>query len=270
VTAVVTDRLAQAVRQQLRLGRLLPLGGAADGAWLTELAAGTVLHDAAGRVPGVRLGPLRIGPADPDTAGTPAVPPPPSALPPGPLRIEAECGAAADQPLPVAADRLRGALFAAAVDRLGLEVEAVDLRVTEVLDVTDLREAPAPQTPTGSAPHSPPADDSIPATSATPATPGTPATSAAPATPADGTDRTDPAVTTAATAAVAVPGVARLAPALALSRAVHIEDGHIRIELAVAADHRAVDVARAVRGAVAAAAPGPVTVAVLVTAVDRP
>ncbi|MET7763853.1 hypothetical protein [Streptomyces sp. NPDC005336] len=238
---MVTDWLAEAVRQQLRLGRLLPLGGAADGSWLTELAADTVLEGAADKVPGVRLGTLRIGLADPDTAGTPAVPPPPSALPPGPLRIEAECAATVDQPLPVAADRLRDALFQAAVDRLGLEVEAVDLRVTEVLEAPETRAAPTPprrRPPRQKAQHPPATDDS------------------------------DPALTAAATAAVSVPGVTRLAPVLGSSRAVHIEDAHIRIELAVAADHRALDVARAVRTAVAAAAPEPVTVAVLVTAVE--
>ncbi|MBP8539984.1 hypothetical protein GWI24_44490, partial [Streptomyces sp. MK37H] len=69
-------------------------------------------------------------------------------------------------------------------------------------------------------------------------------------------------------------GVTRLAPVLGSPRAVRIEGAHIRIELAVAADHRAVDVARAVRTAVAQTAPTPApgdqppTVAVLVTAVE--
>lgn len=256
VTAVVTDRLAQAVRQQLRLGRLLPLGGPADGAWLTELAANTVLREAAAKVPGVRLGPLRIGLADPDTAGAPAVPPPPSALPPGPLRIEAECAATVEQPLPVAADRLRNALSSAAVDRLGLEVEAVDLRVTEVLEALE-----PPAEPPSPRPQQPPQEAQQPPQEAQ-----HPPQEAQQPPATEHSD--DPAVTAAATAALSVPGVTRLAPVLAFSRAVHIEDAHIRIELAVASDHRAVDVARAVRRAVAAAAPGPVTVAVLITAVD--
>ncbi|WP_349345077.1 hypothetical protein [Streptomyces rapamycinicus] len=72
---MVTDRLAQTVREQLRIGRLLPLGEREDGSWITERAASDVLGRAAAEVPGARLGALRIGPADPDTAGMPAVPP---------------------------------------------------------------------------------------------------------------------------------------------------------------------------------------------------
>ncbi|WP_413100509.1 hypothetical protein [Streptomyces sp. Inha503] len=233
---MVTDRLAQTVREQLRIGRLLPLGEREDGSWITERAASDVLGRAAAEVPGARLGALRIGPADPGTAGTPAVPPPPSALPPGPLRIAAECGATLEEPLPVTVDRLRDVLLDAVTDRLGLLVEAVDIRVTEVLD-----EFPAPS-PEAPRPH--------------------PVESPAP----------DPATAAIARAAASVPGVARLAPVLGSPRAVRIEGAHIRIELAVAADHRAVDVARAVRTAVAEAAPAPgdqpPTVAVLVTAVE--
>ncbi|WP_432045515.1 hypothetical protein [Streptomyces asiaticus] len=238
---MVTDRLAQTVREQLRLGRLLPLGEREDGSWITERAANEVLGRAAAEVPGARLGALRIGPADPGTAGTPAVPPPPSALPPGPLRIAAECGATLEEPLPVTADRLRDVLLDAAMDRLGLLVEAVDIRVTDILD-----ELPAP-------PPEPPRPHPIES-------------------PAPETVAPDPATAAVARAATSVPGVARLAPVLGSPRAVRMEGAHIRIELAVAADHRAVDVARAVRTAVAEAAPAPgdqpPSVAVLVTAVE--
>ncbi|GAA3366611.1 hypothetical protein GCM10017744_074400 [Streptomyces antimycoticus] len=243
---MVTDRLAQTVREQLLLGRLLPLGGREDGSWITEHAAGEVLRRAADQVSAAHLGALRIAPADPDTAATPAVPPPPSALPPGTLRIAAECGATLEEPLPVTADRLRDVLLDAATDRLGLLVEAVDVRVTDVLDELP---PPPPATPRPHQPQPPPR-------------------------PTSG-ERPDPdPAATAARTATSVPGVARLAPVLGSPRPVRIEGAHIRIELAVAADHRAVDVARAVRTAVAHAvsipAPGdqPPTVAVLVTAVD--
>lgn len=244
---MVTDRLAQTVREQLRLGRLLPLGGREDGSWITEHAAGEVLRRAADEIPDAHLGALRIAPADPDTAATPAVPPPPSALPPGTLRIAAECGATLEEPLPVTADRLRDVLLDAAADRLGLLVEAVDVRVTDVLDVLP---APPPAAPRPHQPQPPPRP-----------------------TPVERPDP-DPAAAAAAHAAASVPGVARLASVLGSPRPVRIEGAHIRIELAVAAGHRAVDVARAVRTAVAQAAPAPApgdqppTVAVLVTAVD--
>ncbi|MFF1548431.1 nucleopolyhedrovirus P10 family protein, partial [Streptomyces sp. NPDC058291] len=131
---MTADGWTSAVRHQLGLGRLLPLGGPRDGAWITEAAAGAVLRRAAREVRGVRLGSLRLGPSGPQDAGEPAVPAPPSALAPGPLRVTAECAAAASEPLPTAAARLRAALAAAAEQRLGLVVSEVDLRVTTLLD----------------------------------------------------------------------------------------------------------------------------------------
>jgi hypothetical protein len=135
---------ADAVRRRLGLGRLLPLGAAADGAWLTEQAAEAVLRRAAGKVPRVALGRLRLALADPESAAPPSVPPPPSALPPGPLRIEADFGASMQEPLPTAASALRAVLFTAAAELLGLEVAEVDLRVTELLDSPPKTPAPAP------------------------------------------------------------------------------------------------------------------------------
>ncbi|MGI5399858.1 hypothetical protein ACQEVG_10475 [Streptomyces sp. CA-135486] len=134
---------ADAVRRRLGLGRLLPLGGAADGAWLAERAAQAVLRRVAAQVPGVAAGPLRLALADPGAAATPAVPPPPSALPPGPLRIEADFGVVAQEPLPATASTLRTALFAAAAQLLDLDVTQVDLRVTELLDTAPKPGAPA-------------------------------------------------------------------------------------------------------------------------------
>ncbi|MEU9966283.1 nucleopolyhedrovirus P10 family protein [Streptomyces malaysiensis] len=245
---MVTDRLAQTVREQLRLGRLLPLGEREDGSWITERAAAEVLGRAAAEVPDAHLGSLRIAPADPDAVEGPAVPPPPSALPPGPLRIAAECGATLAEPLPVTADRLRDVLLDAAADRLGLLVEVVDIRVTEVLEELPALRHHQPPPPPRPRPQSPP--------------------------PAAGSPAPDSAAAAVGRTIASVPGVARLAPVLGSPRAVRIEGAHIRVELAVAAGHRAVDVARAVRTAVARSAPvtapgdQPPTVAVLVTAVE--
>ncbi|WP_328376298.1 hypothetical protein OG372_07195 [Streptomyces sp. NBC_01020] len=232
----VQDGWAQAVRSRLGLGRLLPLGGARDGAWIAEDAAAAVLRRAAGGVPGVALGKLRIAPAETGGTARSAVPAPPSALPPGPLRVEAEAEAAAGgESLPAAVERLRDALFGACADALGLEVAEVDVRVTGLLD--------APSDPSAPGGPNPP--------------------------PVVGPDRGAAAVRgPEAEAAAAVPGVARLTGVL--GDAVHRTDHHVRVELAVAAGRRALDVAGAVRSAVAAAAGADRSVAVLVTAVELP
>ncbi|WP_328581585.1 hypothetical protein [Streptomyces sp. NBC_00370] len=138
-----SDGWTAAVRERLGLGRLLPLGAAADGAWLAEQAATAELRLAAAAVPGVVPGRLRVSLHDPAGAGTPAVPAPPSALPPGPLLIEGEFGALVGEPLPAVATRLRAALLACATERLGLLVDEVDLRVTGLLDGPDDSTAPA-------------------------------------------------------------------------------------------------------------------------------
>ncbi|WP_327119927.1 hypothetical protein OG206_25340 [Streptomyces sp. NBC_01341] len=69
----------------------------------------------------------------------------------------------------------------------------------------------------------------------------------------------------AGTAAAGVPGVVSLTRVL--GPPVQTGAGHVRVELATAGEHRALDVARVVRGAVAAAVEGDPTVSVLVTAV---
>ncbi|MEU6675170.1 nucleopolyhedrovirus P10 family protein [Streptomyces sp. NPDC046925] len=244
------DGWTEAVRRQLGLGRVLPLGGPGDGAWLTEACAGGVLRRAADQVSGVRVGDLRLALADPSKADVSSVPSPPSALPPGPLRITAEFAAEPTEPLPAAAARLRKALFAAADEHLGLVVDEVDLSVTTLLDAgqapvgvpLDAPEAQAP--PDGSRAASKSGDEAR-----------------------------------AASAALAVPGVRRLTGALGgLGRAVHIDElpttdtalprRHARVEVATDRGHRALDVALAVRTAVGEALRDHPSVAVLVTAVE--
>ncbi|MFK4071391.1 nucleopolyhedrovirus P10 family protein [Streptomyces sp. NPDC029674] len=240
------EGLTQAVRRQLRLGRVLPLGGAADGAWMTESAADGALRQMADGITGVRLGRVRFAPADPGTTYVAAVPAPPSALPPGPLRITAEFAAAVGEPLPAAADRLRAALSGAAADRLGLVVREVDLRVTALLDEGADPEDVRPQ--------------------------GEPSEQSAGAAGREAASDGDEG--RAERAALSVPGVSRLTGVL--GRAVHIEQRtatdtlprrHARVELATDRGHRALDVALAVRAAVGDALPDHPSVAVLVTEV---
>jgi hypothetical protein len=255
---MTADHWTQAVRHQLGLGRILPLGLPRDGVWITEEAAGSALRRETATVKGVRLGALRIALADPERTGTPAVPPPPGALPPGPLHVSAEFMASVDptspgvEPLPAVAARLRLSLTAAATQRLGLDVAEVDLRVTDLLEEGE-------------------ASAALPAYAAREVPGGV---------PPDGERRAptaqDPETARIEAAALAVPGVTRLTHAL--GRPVHIGTApapepalprrHIRVELAVFPDKRAVDVARAVRTAVTQAAEGTPSVAVLVTALS--
>ncbi len=238
------DQLVTAVRQQLGLGRLLPLGGPADGAWVAERPAAGVLREAGDALPGLRVGTVRLSLAEPDAAPEPSVPAPPSALPPGPLRIEADFAATAGRPVPASAGLLREALLTCCAERLGLEVSAVDLRATDLLDEDEGGDDAAGG---GGGPE------------AARTAPGQAGATAESADPLE-------------TAVLRVPGVVRLVPALgALSRPVRHEDGHVLVQLAVAADRRALDVARAVRGAVATAAGEErPTVAVLVAALEPP
>ncbi|MBD0420944.1 nucleopolyhedrovirus P10 family protein [Streptomyces sp. TRM S81-3] len=232
------DRWTQTVRRQLGLGRLLPLGGPGDGAWIAERAARAALLSAAREVGGVSMGRLRIAPAAPEAEEAPAVPPPPSALPPGPLRVTADFAATASEPLPATAGRLRAALAAAATRGLGLTVTEVDLRVSDLLDA-DAEPAPVRDS------------EAVRAVA-----------------PGGGDEGR------AAEAALAVAGVARLTDVL--GHPVHITElpgeaalprRHVRLELAVGAGHRTVEVARQVRTAVSDALPDHPSVAVLVTAI---
>ncbi|MFD4373228.1 hypothetical protein [Streptomyces sp. NPDC058486] len=128
------DGWKAAVRDRLAAGRLLPLGTAADGAWLTERAARDVLAGAASEVRGTVLGTLRL--AATEEAGGPPEPP---------VRIAAQFAAVAGRPLPETAEEVRAALLAAA-EGLGLVVAEVDLRVTELLEEAPTQE-PAPPPP---------------------------------------------------------------------------------------------------------------------------
>ncbi|MER7897928.1 nucleopolyhedrovirus P10 family protein [Streptomyces sp. NPDC096046] len=238
---MTADRWTQAVRHQLGIGRLLPLGDARDGAWIAEGAAEAVLRSAAWDTPGVRLAALRVALCDTEDTAEPAVPAPPSALPPGPLRVTAEFAATAAQPLPATASRLRATLAAAAT-RLGLAVTEVDLRVTGLL---------GDQEPAGAGSAAP-----------LPEPPG--------AARAEGGDEAR-----VAAAALGVRGVLHLTGTL--GHPVRIEERpsedaapahrHVRLELAVGADQRARDVAREVRTAVRRVLPDHPTVAVVVSAI---
>ncbi|MEU1077475.1 MULTISPECIES: hypothetical protein [unclassified Streptomyces] len=126
------DAWSTEVRRRLALGRLLPLGDAADGAWITERAAGAVLRAACAPVPGLAVASLRLSLADPAAAGIPVVAPPPSGLPPGELRAVLEVAVwGAERPR---TEEVREAVLDASHARLGLRVSRVDIRVATLLD----------------------------------------------------------------------------------------------------------------------------------------
>ncbi|WP_062211009.1 hypothetical protein [Streptomyces sp. NBRC 109706] len=251
------DGVLAAVRRQLALGRLLPLGGGAlRGYWLTERAARAALRGAvAVALPMARLDELRLAPADP-AASLPeegdAVPGPPGAVPPGPLRMTVALAAYPALPLPELVRRLRAALAEVARERLGLDVVAVDVTVTELLGAE-----PEPAT-AGPEPPSPP--DAF--GSGGPGGPG-----------AD----------TVTDAVVGVPGVRELSSALdGWPGAVRVSDEAdppsrlVRLQLVLEGDgERALpavlaEVGDAAAGAAASSGgppPGPVRVAVLVTGI---
>ncbi|REK86940.1 hypothetical protein DY245_29495 [Streptomyces inhibens] len=254
---MTVEAWTQAVRLQLELGRLLPLGEPDDGAWITEQAAVRVLGRAAAEVPGVGLETLRVGAIPLASSSEPAVPPPVSALPPGPLRIEATLSAAMQQSLSHTAEQLRSALLSAAVERLGLAAVAADLHITDLL-----------QSPEAAARSQTPEMALRLTREAAAARSPHPAPGPVPAREPSGE---------LADVIMAVPGVARLTPVLG-TRPVKMQrhddppGRHIEVQLAVAPGHHPLKVARAVRAAVAGAAaddaPGPVTAAVLITEVE--
>ncbi|EMF28146.1 hypothetical protein ABZ767_27260 [Streptomyces pseudogriseolus] len=286
---MTADRWTRMVRQQVGLGRFLPLGGRHDGAWIAERAAGAVLRRAAERdVPEVRMDGIRIGLADPGAAAEPAVPAPPSALPPGPLRLTAEFAATAAWPLPETVSRLRAALAVTATERIGLEVTEVDLRVTDLLDTEPAAER------TGAGGTTELAGGTTEPAGGTAEPAGAAATAGASVTPGAAQEAGDAAAGAAgvsdtsedgggseadrvAGVVLEVPGVSRLTgvwgrPVRLGERAPATGDAlprrHARVDLAVAAGFRPLEVARAVRAAVAAAGPDRPTVAVLVTDLD--
>lgn len=255
------DRLTRAVREQVALGRVLPLGTPADALWITERAAAGVLRAALAPVAGVRLGTLRIGSAAPtggapEESGVPGRPPegadaviPPGAVPRGPLRIAAAITAGTDRPLPDVTAALRRELYDAAHDRLGLDIAAIDLDVTALTDGTE------PGQPSGGGETEP-----------------------APAEPPDASGGGAPGLVDERLrdAVRAVPGVARLTARLGgFASGVRCSDvqdppaRRVRVQVALGAGHPAAQVARDVLTAALAAAeadaPGPVTAAVVVT-----
>lgn len=119
----VADRVMRAVRDEARLGRLLPLGGSATELWVAETTAAKALRRAADRVAGVRAASCRLIPDMDNTTVT----------------ITVTLAMTLDRPLPGRATEVRRAVGRAAEGDLGVAVSGIDLAI-----VSDLE----PSTPT--------------------------------------------------------------------------------------------------------------------------
>ncbi|MDJ0463032.1 hypothetical protein [Streptomyces sp. H27-C3] len=112
----VTARVMDIVRLELRPGRTLPLGEPDEDSWVFESAAAKAFRAAADALPGVRAGSCRIAPVESEA------------------RVEVAVTVALTWNLQEASDAVRGRIFAAARDVLGMPLRSVDVRVTDILD----------------------------------------------------------------------------------------------------------------------------------------
>ncbi|WP_432020158.1 hypothetical protein [Streptomyces sp. 1222.5] len=129
-------RVMSAVEAEARPGRMLPLADPNLDLRIAESAAARVLRQAAADVPGVQAVACRLTPAD-DDDGTKRV------------AVTPTLAIGLDRPLPGRIDEVRRSVLLAAEHTIGLQVTAVDINVTDLLDP-----APSPAV-TESGPHTP-------------------------------------------------------------------------------------------------------------------
>jgi hypothetical protein len=109
-------RVMDIVRNEVRLGAMLPLGDPTRTLQIAEHTAATVLRRAADSVPGVTAASCRITRADPRTG----------------VRVTITLAAGLDRALPETAELVRRSVMDAADHTLGMLVTAVDVTVIEV------------------------------------------------------------------------------------------------------------------------------------------
>ncbi|MDO0926644.1 hypothetical protein QQY24_14930 [Streptomyces sp. TG1A-8] len=114
----LVERVMDAVRAEVRLGRLLPPAGPDRGRRITENAAARVLRRAVDAVPGARAATCRLTPEDGGTD----------------VRVTMTVAAALDRPLPYRVRQVRRSVLRSAGLELGLVVTAVDITVVGVLE----------------------------------------------------------------------------------------------------------------------------------------
>ncbi|WP_217548026.1 hypothetical protein [Streptomyces sp. GbtcB6] len=114
----LADRVMNAVRTEVRLGRLLPLADPDRDLRITESAAAKVLRQAADTVPGARTATCRLTSAGEGTG----------------VRVTMTLAATLDRPLPERVHQVRRSVLHSAGQDLGLAVTAVDIAVVDVLE----------------------------------------------------------------------------------------------------------------------------------------
>lgn len=116
-TEPLTRRIMDVVRLELRPGRPLPLGEPAEDLWIMEAVVARAVRAAAESVPGVRAGSCRLRDGDGGDG----------------VEVRLEIHAPADAPLPELAARVRERVWEAADRELGMDITAVDIRVTDLV-----------------------------------------------------------------------------------------------------------------------------------------
>jgi len=118
----LTERIMDVVRLELRPGRPLPLGEREEDVWIMEAVAAKSLRAAAETLPGVHAGSCRFQPAASDGNG-PAR---------GPVQVGLEVVVPLTTSLPHLAEQIRRQVHLAADATLGLPVESIDIRITDL------------------------------------------------------------------------------------------------------------------------------------------
>ncbi|TXS10616.1 Asp23/Gls24 family envelope stress response protein [Streptomyces sp. wa22] len=121
----LTQRIMDVVRLELRPGRPLPLGEPEEDLWIVESAAARTVRAAAETVEGVRAGSCRISVERLPEREAPYVD----------VRLEIHAPASAQ--LQDLAEQVRHRVLSAADSTLGLPLNEIDIRITDLLDAAD-------------------------------------------------------------------------------------------------------------------------------------
>ncbi|MER7139354.1 Asp23/Gls24 family envelope stress response protein [Streptomyces sp. NPDC000341] len=121
----LTHRIMDVVRLELRPGRPLPLGEPDEDLWIMESAAARTVRAAAETVRGVRAGSCRITLERLPGREAPLI------------DVRLEIHAPASAPLQDLAEQVRRSVLTAVDSTLGMVLNGIDIRITDLLDAAD-------------------------------------------------------------------------------------------------------------------------------------